>query len=188
MTETPEPRHIARLDHVTQQWVAQEWSAEANRFVDVVPQREATDDEIDARDGVVHPDWATIQPSGTSEHHWVTFDSDGLFSEDDDRNVPANLLRVIFHCDAPDGANCRWTCPEDCEAFPCVHPPEPSDCWADPWFDGNAADTIFDEHDLDSHGAVQQAVVDVNWEGDYATLSYRITDRALDADQKVVTR
>ena len=182
MAETPTPQRIARLNHATQQWVAQEWSAEANRFVDVVPEREATDEKVEAREGVVHPDWATIKPSGPSEHHWVTFDDPG----DQERSV--YLTHVRFHCDAPEGANCRWTCSGDCEAFPCVHPPGPSDCWAAPWFEGNDSEDVMDDHELATYGLVEKAVVDVSWEGDYATLAYRTTDTPLTHDQKVVTR
>jgi len=173
---------IGRYDRDTEKWVAQKWDHEAKDWRDVVPEREASDDEVDAGHDVKHPGWATIEPSGTSEHHWVTFD------DADDPERSAYLTHVRFHCDAPEGANCRWTCPGDCETFPCRHEPKPSDCWAAPWFEGNNSEDVMNDYELATYGLVENAVVDVNWEGDYATLSYRMTDRALSEDQKVVTR
>lgn len=178
----PEPQRIARLDRATRLWVAQEWSDEANRFVDVVPQREATDDEVDATDGVIHPDWAPIMPGRTSDHHWVTFGNDG------DLDEPSLMSRVTFHCDAPEGADCRWNCPEDCEAFPCRHAPAPAECWALPWVDGNYVEDVFEETSLEEHQIVQRALVDIQYEGDCAILIYRTTDTALTDDTKVMTR
>jgi hypothetical protein len=167
-TTAPQPiETIARYDVGTETWVAQDWNETDQRWRDIVPVREATEDEIDrAVEMPDHPGWGPISASRDTPHHWLTFFH--AISDEPDHDP-----LVQFHCDAPEGADCRFTCEDGCDAFPCRHAPAPSDCWAEPWISGNRATDVMLESAIDEHGHVDNALAHIDWEGDYAVASYQ---------------
>lgn len=159
---------IGRYDVATETWMAQEYDEETKRWRDVVPAREADEHEIDrAVEMPTHEGWKAIVPSRDTPHHWLTFDRD----DDGDEPDPNPIVR--FHCDAPVGADCRFTCDDGCEAFPCRHEPSPADCWAEPWISGNRALEVMNDEEVAARGFVDNALARVDWEGDYALVGYQ---------------
>lgn len=75
-------------------------------------------------------------------------------------------------CSAPEGADCRMSCPEGCEAWPCSH--ELADagyCVAKEWFE-NADEGLEGLFNGDGRQPLRNGPVTFEWTGDWYVWDY----------------